>query len=51
MEIKNIYNELVELENRIWKVERQLNEGYLRDRLFSIRYKLIQTLLKIRELL
>ena len=51
MEIKNIYNELVELEDRIWKVERQLNEGYLRDRLFDIRCRLIKNLLKIRELL
>ena len=51
MEIKNIYDELVELEDRIWKAERQLNEGYLKDRFFDIRCKLIKNLLKIRELL
>ena len=51
MELKDIYDELDELENRIWNIEKQLNEGCLKDRLFNIRYKLILTLLKIREML
>ena len=51
MELKNIYDELVELENRIWKIERQQKEGFLKDRLFDIRCSLIKNLLKIRELL
>ena len=49
MEIKNIYDDLQNLENRLWVIERQLNEGYLKDRLFDVRYKLIKVLLKIRE--
>ena len=49
--MKDIYNDLQELEDKLWKIEKQLNEGYLKDRLFDVRYKLIKVLLKIRELL
>ena len=51
MEIKNIYDDLQNLENRLWVIERQLEEGYLKDRVYDIRYKLIRILLKIREIL
>ena len=47
--MKDIYDEFQEIENKIWKLESKLNEGYMKDRLFDIRYKLILTLLKIRE--
>ena len=50
-DLKNIYVELQQLEDRVWSIERQQNEGYLKDRLFDVRYKLIKVLLKIRELL
>ena len=51
MELKNIYDDLQNLENRLWVIERQLNESYLKDRIFDVRYKLIKVLLKIREML
>jgi len=47
--MKDIYEELQNLEDKLWKVEKGLNESYLKDRLFDIRYKLISVLLKIRE--
>ena len=51
MEIKNIYNDLRQLEDKLWKVEKQLNKGYLKDRVFEIRFNLIKVLLRIRELI
>ena len=47
--MKDIYDELQVLENRLWTLEKGLKEGYLKDRVFDIRYKLILILLKIRE--
>ena len=47
--MKDIYDELQGIEDKIWKLEGRLNEGYLKDRLFDIRHKLILILLKIRE--
>ena len=47
--MKDIYEELQNIEDKLWKVEKGLNEGYLKDKLFSIRCKLISVLLKIRE--
>ena len=47
--MKDIYDELQELENKLWSLEKGLQEGYLKDRIFDVRYKLILILLKIRE--
>ena len=51
MEVKSIYDDLQQLEDKLWKVERQLNEGYLKDRIFDVRNNLIKVLIRIRELL
>ena len=49
--MKDIYNDLQQLENKLWNIEKQLNEGFLKDRVFDVRYSLIKILLRIRELL
>ena len=50
-EIKKIYDDLAELEDKLWKLEKQLNEGFQKDWLFNVRYELIKILLRIREML
>jgi len=47
--MRDIYDELQVLENRLWSLEKGQREGYLKDRIFDIRHRLILVLLKIRE--
>ena len=43
-----IYEELKEIEYMLWRLEMNLKNEEIRDRIFEIRYELIKTLLKIK---
>ena len=43
-----IYEELREIEYMLWRLEMNLKNEELRDRIFEIRYELIKTLLKMK---
>ena len=45
---EELYGELKEIEYMLWRLEMNLKNEELRDRIFEIRYELIKALLKMK---
>ena len=47
--MKDIYEELENIDDKLWELELRTNEGFLKEKLFEISFKINYLLLKIEE--